>query len=122
MGCKAIMSLPTLTSWRHLFEELFYLSVGLANLKNRRRDMGPGAQIRTFPVWEFASLLPFSLTGAQELTMEEIARRLSDDAEEALQAKVSLVEPALVLITSLLVGAILLAVMLPLMHIMKAIG
>ena len=32
------------------------------------------------------------------------------------------VEPALVLVTSLLVGAILLAVMLPLMHIMTAIG
>lgn len=61
---------------RLTFEELFYLSVGLANLKNRRRDIGPGAQIRTFPVWEFASLLPFSLTGAQERTMEEIARDL----------------------------------------------
>lgn len=60
--------------------------------------------------------------GTGDTTMEEIARRLSEEAEEALQAKVALVEPALVLITSLLVGAILLAVMLPLMHIMKAIG
>jgi type IV pilus assembly protein PilC len=31
-------------------------------------------------------------------------------------------EPALVLITSLMVGIILLSVMLPLMHIMTAIG
>ena len=58
---------------RLVFEELFYLSVGLANLKNRRRGLGPGAGIRTFPVAEFASLLPFSLTAAQERTMEEIA-------------------------------------------------
>ena len=60
--------------------------------------------------------------GTADTTLEEIARRLSDEAEEALQAKVAMVEPALVLITSLLVGAILLAVMLPLMNIMKAIG
>jgi type IV pilus assembly protein PilC len=33
-----------------------------------------------------------------------------------------MIEPALVLITSFLVGAILLSVMLPLMNIMKAIG
>ena len=36
--------------------------------------------------------------------------------------KVAQVEPALVLVTSVMVGAILLSVMLPLMHIMTAIG
>ena len=40
----------------------------------------------------------------------------------ALESQVARVEPALVLVTSLLVGAILLSVMLPLMHIMTAIG
>ena len=54
--------------------------------------------------------------------MESLSKRLSDDAHEALQNKLSKIEPALVLITSILVGAILLAVMLPLMNIMKAIG
>jgi len=60
--------------------------------------------------------------GTGDQTMEEIARRLSDEAQEAMESTVAKVEPALVLVTSLLVGAILLAVMLPLMHIMKAIG
>ena len=54
--------------------------------------------------------------------MEEIARRLSDEAQLALESKVGKVEPALVLVTSVLVGAILLAVMLPLMNIMTTIG
>jgi type IV pilus assembly protein PilC len=60
--------------------------------------------------------------GTGDTTMEEISRRLSEEAQEALEHKVAMVEPALVLITSILVGAILLSVMLPLMHIMKAIG
>jgi len=60
--------------------------------------------------------------GTGDTTMEELSRRLSEEAREALEARVAMVEPALVLITSLLVGAILLSVMLPLMHIMKSIG
>lgn len=60
--------------------------------------------------------------GSGDAVMEEIARRLSDEADEALERKVAQVEPTLVLATSLLVGAILLSVMLPLMNIMTAIG
>ena len=61
-------------------------------------------------------------SGSGDQVMEEIARRLSEEAEQALQSSVSRVEPALVLITSFLVGGILLSVMLPLMNIMTAIG
>ena len=60
--------------------------------------------------------------GSGDATMAQIAGRLSDEANEAVHARVSRVEPALVLITSIMVGAILLSVMLPLMNIMKAIG
>ena len=60
--------------------------------------------------------------GTGDAAMEEISRRLSEEAKEALESRVASVEPALVLITSILVGAILLSVMLPLMNIMKAIG
>lgn len=61
-------------------------------------------------------------SGTGDQVMEEIARRLSEEGEQALHSAVSRVEPALVLITSCLVGAILLSVMLPLMNIMTAIG
>jgi type IV pilus assembly protein PilC len=60
--------------------------------------------------------------GTGDAVMDEIARRLSDEAELALESRAAQVEPALVLITSLMVGIILLSVMLPLMHIMTAIG
>ena len=60
--------------------------------------------------------------GAGDASMEKIARDLGEEGEAALDAAVSRVEPALVLLCSVLVGLILLSVMLPLMHIMSAIG
>ena len=61
-------------------------------------------------------------SGTADVTIKEIARRLSDDADIALSNKIAKVEPTLVLITSILVGAVLLSVMLPLINIMEAIG
>ena len=61
-------------------------------------------------------------SGAGDASMEKIARDLTEEGEAALDALVSRVEPALVLVCSVLVGLILLSVMLPLMHIMSAIG
>ena len=61
-------------------------------------------------------------SGAGDASMEKIARDLSEEAEASLDALVGRVEPALVLVCSVLVGLILLSVMLPLMHIMSAIG
>lgn len=60
--------------------------------------------------------------GNGDRVMEEIAQRLSQQAEEALEDRVSGIEPAMVLAASLLVGVILLSVMLPLMNIMSTIG
>jgi len=61
-------------------------------------------------------------SGTADVTIREIARRLSDDADIALSNKISKVEPTLVLITSVLVGAVLLSVMIPLINIMETIG
>lgn len=60
--------------------------------------------------------------GTADAAMEKIARDLSEDGEAALEELISRVEPSLVLVCSILVGVILLSVMLPLMHIMSAIG
>ena len=60
--------------------------------------------------------------GAADAAMAKIAADLSQESEAALEERVSRVEPALVLVCSILVGLILLSVMLPLMHIMSAIG
>ena len=61
-------------------------------------------------------------SGSGDVVMGKIARDLSEESEAALDEMVGRVEPALVLVCSVLVGLILLSVMLPLMHIMAAIG
>lgn len=61
-------------------------------------------------------------SGSGERSMEKIAADMAEESEAALENAVSRVEPALVLVCSVLVGLILLSVMLPLMHIISAIG
>ncbi|GFI62501.1 type II secretion system protein F [Clostridiales bacterium] len=61
-------------------------------------------------------------SGAGDISMSRISRKMTEEGEAALEDLVSRVEPALVLISSILVGLILLSVMLPLMHIMAAMG
>ncbi len=57
---------------RLIFEELFYLSCGLA-LLNRRRGAETGPAFPPQPAEEFSALLPFALTGAQRRVMNEIS-------------------------------------------------
>ena len=61
-------------------------------------------------------------SGSGDSVMEDIARRMSEDSKEELERIISRIEPTLVLVTSVLVGIILLSVMLPLMNIMTTIG
>lgn len=63
-----------------------------------------------------------SKSGAADSVMDEIARRLDEEAQIEIEKLVGRVEPTIVILASLLVGAILLAVMLPLMNIMSSIG
>jgi len=59
-------------------------------------------------------------SGTVDSLMASIAARLSDEADEAIERVSSKVEPALVIASTLIAGAILIAVMLPLMDIMAA--
>lgn len=94
---------------RELLEEGASLSEAVA-----QTDLLPGSECR---------LLSLAMrSGTGDAVMEQIAQRLSERSEEAMKAQAARIEPALVVLTSLLVGLILLAVMLPLMHIMAAIG
>lgn len=60
--------------------------------------------------------------GSGDEAMAKIAADLAQESDQALEDRISRVEPALVLTCSALVGLILLSVMLPLMHIRSAIG
>lgn len=61
-------------------------------------------------------------SGCHDAVMGQIARQLSEEADDALEERINQIEPALVAAASALVGGILLSVMLPLMNIMTAIG
>ena len=61
-------------------------------------------------------------SGTSDTAMEEIARRMDDSVQIAIERKVGKIEPTIVIITSILVGIILIAVMLPLINIMSSIG
>lgn len=61
-------------------------------------------------------------SGTSDTAMEEIARRMDDNVQMAIERKVGRIEPTIVIITSVLVGVVLVAVMLPLINIMSSIG
>lgn len=61
-------------------------------------------------------------TGSADSVIEQIASRMSDEAEQSLAASVARIEPAMVIITAFMVGIIILSVLLPLINIMKTIG
>jgi len=63
-----------------------------------------------------------SRSGKADIAMAEIARRSDLDVQDSVDRIVGKIEPTLVIISSAIVGIILLSVMLPLMSIMTAIG
>ena len=63
-----------------------------------------------------------SVSGKADLAMAEIARRSEVNVRDSIDRIVGTVEPALVILSSVIVGVILLSVMLPLMGIMTSIG
>jgi len=63
-----------------------------------------------------------SVSGKADLAMAEIARRSDIDVRDSIDRIVGRVEPTLVILSSVIVGVILLSVMLPLMGIMTSIG
>lgn len=61
-------------------------------------------------------------SGRSAVLLERIAEDLLEAGEEALQRKVSRIEPVMVAVVCGIIGLVLLSVMLPLMDIMSAIG
>lgn len=61
-------------------------------------------------------------TGSIDLVMAKISENYDKETNKKLQSIISVLEPTLVIILSLIVGLILLSVILPLMGIMSSIG
>ena len=61
-------------------------------------------------------------SGSIDIVMKQIATHYEEETDRQLSRIVSIIEPTLVIILSLIVGTILLSVLLPLMGIMSSIG
>lgn len=61
-------------------------------------------------------------TGSVDQVMEKLTAIYGEEAEDGLDSLVSLIEPLLVGVLSVLIGAVLLAVMLPLVGVMMAVS
>jgi len=63
-----------------------------------------------------------SRSGRSEQVLETISLDLAEDSQQRLYRVIGRIEPALVAVSCVLIGLVLLSVMLPLMDIMNAIG
>ena len=63
-----------------------------------------------------------SRTGNMEQTMEKIANTYQEESDDEINGLISIVEPTLVILMSVIVGMILLSVMLPLLSIMAGMN
>ncbi|MBQ1767750.1 MAG: type II secretion system F family protein, partial [Oscillospiraceae bacterium] len=61
-------------------------------------------------------------TGNLPETLDDLAKRQEEESLRAIDKLVGTVEPAIVVITSVLAGLILVSVMLPLMGLLQSIG
>ena len=97
----------------HRAEKLLAEGLGFAEALRQGEALPPAA----------CAMLALGIrSGSGDTVIREIARRLTEEGENALREKAERVEPALVLAASVLVGIILLAVMLPLLRVMSALG
>ena len=61
-------------------------------------------------------------SGSMDQAMKQVSERIEKDTEKKIYSLISILEPTLVIILSVIVGMILLSVILPLMGIMTTIG
>lgn len=61
-------------------------------------------------------------SGTGDEIMSQISERMEEDVSRSIEKTVSRIEPTIVIVSSILVGVILLSVMIPLMNIMSSIG
>lgn len=74
--CPADQTQLALARRRLIFEELFYLNIGVRLLSRRRENAQHSYQVQPQDLQEFTAILPFSPTQAQQRVMEQIAADL----------------------------------------------
>ena len=75
-----------------------------------------------FPAMYARSLKIAYSSGAFEQSWKKLSESCNDSAMETAAGLVSFIEPAIVIVLTAIIGAILLSVMIPLMNIMSVMG
>lgn len=79
-------------------------------------------KVRMFP-GIYSSMIHLGVkTGSLDTVMNRLAEIYSEDVDDSINRAVSVIEPVMVAVLSVVIGAILLSVMLPLMGILSSIG
>ncbi len=61
-------------------------------------------------------------SGSFETVWRKISARCSDEAQRSAASLISIIEPAVIVLLAVMIGAVLLTIMLPLMNIMSVLG
>jgi type IV pilus assembly protein PilC len=86
-------------------------------------DLADALKEASFLTPQDARLLKTGMkSGRGEAILEELADRSAARSEEAMEALIGRIEPAMIVIACVLIGMVLLSVMLPLINMMTAIG
>lgn len=113
MAALLLSDIPKAAERCNKCKEMLLENVSLAEALGNADLMAPSA----------CRLLTLGMrSGSGDTVMEDLANRMQEEAHHEVERTAAKVEPALVLVTTVLVGAILLSVMLPLMNIMTTIG
>jgi type IV pilus assembly protein PilC len=116
---NALEDITVLMGNRYLEEKL---TLAVEKAKNREEITGALQEIGVFPVLFIRMFHIGERTGHLDDMLEKAASVFDDEVDDALERFTAMLEPVLIIILSLIVGAILLSVVLPMITVMNAIG
>ncbi len=116
---EALALIPTILSNKNIIEKVHQCRKSVDTGSSFPKALGDA---NLFP-GIYASMISIGAkTGSMDTVMSRLADIYNEDVEDSVNKAISFIEPALVAILSIIIGAILLSVMLPLMGIMSSIG
>jgi Type II secretory pathway, component PulF len=116
---EALELIPDIITGRRMLEKIDRCRKAVAGGEPFPRAL---EQAQMFPGIYGSMVRVGTKTGNLDEVMKSLAQRYSEEADESIGRAVAVIEPAMVAVLSIVIGAILLSIMLPLMGIMSSIG
>jgi type IV pilus assembly protein PilC len=116
---NALEDITVLMNNRYLEDKL---KTAVEKARNKEEISGTLKEIGVFPVLFLKMFQIGEKTGHLDEMLDKAASVFDDEVDDAVERFTSMLEPILIIILSLIVGAILLSVVLPMIDVMNAIG